>query len=208
MMAAPPRGTRIALVGCGILRAEIDALVERNDWPVDTKLLGAALHDDPLALARALEAVLARTAGPCVLVGYGACSPGFDALVARRGAIRLGGENCLAQLLGEARYHDALADGAYFLLERWARDWPRAMPRTFGKKLSVLREILHVDRRYLLAIETPCSGDFREAAERAARDADLPLRWTQVGLEPLERAIGDALAWARARAGDAREVAS
>ncbi len=199
-------GPRVALVGCGILRAEIDALIARNGWIVETRLLGAALHDDPPALARALEAALGGAPRPCVLVGYGACSPGLDALVARRGAIRLAGDNCVAQLLGEGRYHDALADGAYFLLERWARDWPRAMPRTFGPKLSVLREIFHVDRRYLLALETPCSSDFHAAAERAARDADLPLRWARAPLEPLEAALGDALARARATT-DLREVA-
>jgi hypothetical protein len=199
---------RLALVGCGILRAEIEAIVARNRWPLDTKLLGAALHEDPPALARALEAALGRAQGPRLLVGYGACSPGFDALVARHGAIRLAGENCLAQLLGEARYHEAIADGAYFLLERWARDWPRAMPRAFGPKLSVLREILHVDRRYLLAVETPCSGDFRAAAEQAARDADLPLRWTHAALEPLERAIRAAMHAAQERADRPREAAS
>jgi hypothetical protein len=184
----------MTLVGCGILRAEVEALVAKNGWDVEVKWLGAALHDEPVTLARAHDAALGRARRPCVLVGYGACAAGADALVARHGVVRLEGENCLAQLLGEERYHEAIADGAYFLLERWARDWPRAMPRNFGPRLSVLREIFHVDRRYLLALETPCSGDYREAAEHAGRDVDLPVRWLRVTLDTLEAGLSRAMA--------------
>jgi hypothetical protein len=191
---------RVAVIGCGILRDEIEALRGELALDVDLKLLGAGLHEDPLRLGVAFDAALARASRPCVVIGYGACSPRLERRLDEPGIVRLSGDNCLAQLLGEARYRDELSAGAYFLLPRWARDWPEVRARAFGPRLSVLREILHVDRRYLLAIETPCGRDFRDDAERVARDVALPLRWTSVSLAPLGRALGAAVERARGAA--------
>ena len=64
----------------------------------------------------------------------------------------------------------------------------------FGKKLSVVREIFGSSHKYLLALRTPCSGNFTEAAETAAAFVDLPLMWMDVDLSCLETVLSDLLA--------------
>lgn len=99
------------------------------------------------------------------------------------------GCNCVARLLGPEIYRRECAAGALFLLEGWARDWPRWARATFGADGAVLRELLQVDHRYLLGVRTPCSGDFRAEAAAVAQRTGLPVRWLDVGLTDLAAAL-------------------
>jgi hypothetical protein len=56
-----------------------------------------------------------------------------------------------------------------------------------------MREIVCGDRRYLLAVRTPCSADFAVEAKSAADTVGLPLRWVEATLDHLERALSDAI---------------
>lgn len=102
------------------------------------------------------------------------------------------GCNCVARLLGPETYRHECEAGALFLLEGWARDWPRWARATFGAEGAVLRELLRADHRYLLGVRTPCSGDFAGAAAEAGRRAGLPVRWLDVGLAELAAALAPA----------------
>ncbi|MBI5069961.1 MAG: DUF1638 domain-containing protein [Deltaproteobacteria bacterium] len=93
-----------------------------------------------------------------------------------------------------ARYRREQEAGAYFLLEDWAGHFPEAI-RALGS-LTAVREIFQGAHRYLLALTTPCSGDYRAAAEEVARLTGLPLRWEQVDLETLAGQVEWALAGA------------
>ncbi len=99
------------------------------------------------------------------------------------------GCNCVAQLLGPRTYRRECEGGALFLLEGWARDWPRWARATFGTDGPVLRELLQADYRYLLGVRTPCSGDFRAEAAAIACRTGLPMRWLDVGLGDLAAAV-------------------
>jgi hypothetical protein len=92
-------------------------------------------------------------------------------------------------LLGNELFTDELDQGAFFLLEDWARRWNHIVFKTFGKYPQVIRTIFQSDRRYLLGIRTPCSGDFKVQAEEAGRMVDLPLRWMDVSLDHLESVL-------------------
>ena len=103
-----------------------------------------------------------------------------------------------AELCGDAAgaggvYPPNSPQGAFFLLEDWACRWDAILARGMGTNLKVIRNIFQGDRQYLLALRTPCSGDFREAAEAAGRRVGLPVRWRDVSLEHLERALEQAL---------------
>jgi hypothetical protein len=98
------------------------------------------------------------------------------------------GCDCIALLLGEAVRQRETAAGALFLLEDWAREWPRWAAATFGGSEAVVREILGRDHRYLLCLRTPCSGDFSGEAAEAGRCTGLPVRWLEVGLAHLASA--------------------
>lgn len=200
MKAAPPPavaadGPRV-LVGCGILRKEVEYLIAKNGWDLETHFLAAALHNNleklSAQLGTALEAEERR--GRDTLVFYGCCHPLMDRLLREHHTLRTQGQNCVAMLLGHARFMEELEQGAYFLMEDWALSWEPVITAVFGQKLAVTREIFHSSHKYMVALRTPCSSDFTQAAEAAARYVDLPLVWMDVGLEHLEAALAGAMA--------------
>jgi hypothetical protein len=54
-------------------------------------------------------------------------------------------------------------------------------------------KIFRSDRKYVVGVRTPCSGDFQAEAERAAGLVGLPLRWMDALLDNLESVIKAAL---------------
>ncbi|MBF0423016.1 MAG: DUF1638 domain-containing protein [Magnetococcales bacterium] len=185
----------IRLVGCGILRKETDFLISKNGWQVDAHYLQSSLHNYLARLKTTLVDVLNKNdkENRETVVFYGACHPQMDTLLQERRLHRTEGQNCIVMLLGYERFMDELSHGAYFLLEDWALTWEPLLTGIFGNNIMVIREIFHSSHKYILAIRTPCSSDFTEAAEAAARFVDLPLSWTETGLDHLESVLSTAL---------------
>jgi hypothetical protein len=185
---------RLLLIGCGILSREVCWLVRKNGWPVDTTFLDSSLHVDLGRLGTRLTATLREHARRRTIVCYGTCHPLMDDILAEAGALRTEGQNCAEMLLGHQAFADELQQGAFFLLEDWARTWPQIIAATFRTtNLAVVREIFHLDRRYLLALRTPLSGDFAEQARDAGLLVDLPVRWRDVSLDHLEAVLSAAI---------------
>jgi hypothetical protein len=181
------------LLGCGIFAKEIARLIEKNHWHLETAFLDSALHNHLDRLSRGLSGSLAKRRDRDIVVFYGCCHPLIDRMVADAGALRVVGQNCVEMLLGRDRFDRELEDGAFFLLEEWAIRWRTITDHLYGKNPDVLREIFAGDRRSMLAVRTPCSDDFTQAAEAAAATVGLPLRWTDTGLEHLEAVLADAI---------------
>lgn len=194
----------LVLVGCGILRKEVDYLIAKNRWWVETRFLDSALHNYFDRLARQLERGLdaQAEAGRDAFVFYGACHPLMDRMLERHHVVRTSGQNCIVMLLGYERFMAELARGAYFLVEDWALTWEPMITACFGSNPAVVREIFHSSHQRILALRTPCSGDFTAAAEVAARFVDLPLEWLDVDLAHLETVLAEAIE--RAEEGRAR----
>lgn len=186
----------LRLVGCGILHKEVDHLVAKNGWNVETEFLDSALHNYLNRLSKELDGALTsdEQAGRNTVVFYGSCHPNMDAILLRHHTLRTHGQNCIDILLGYELFMEELAKGAYFLLEDWALTWEPMLTQAFGSNVTVLREIFHGSHKYMIAIRTPCSGDFKAAAEAAATYVDLPLQWLDVGLEHLESVLAEAIA--------------
>lgn len=183
------------LIGCGILAREIRSVIARNGWPLETVLFDSALHNDFVSLEDSLASTLNACGANHTIVFYGCCHPRMDEIVAGAAAIRTQGQNCVEMLLGPDIFARELEAGAYFLFEPWARNWLHVISGSFGTtQPDVIRAIFGEDRRYLLGVRTPCSGDFTAAAERASHSAGLPLRWMDVSLDHLEQTLRDALA--------------
>lgn len=180
------------LISCGILRSEVECLVRANDWQLDTLFLKSSLHFDFDQLEQSLTATMKKHAGREMTVAYGVCHPLMDRIVSGYGALRLPCQNCVEMLLGSDVFTGLLSKGAYFLLEEWALNWDDIMRRTFGGP-AVTREIFRSDRRMLVAVKTPCSGDFAAAAESAAKSVGVPLEWLTVDLSHLESYLVDTL---------------
>lgn len=183
----------LLLVGCGILHKEVRFLIAKNGWPLDTALMASALHSDLERLERGLRGALAKHRRRRPIVFYGCCHPRMDEILEEAGTLRTEGQNCVEMVLGKELFTEELLNGAFFLFEDWALDWDRVSRITFGDHPEIMREILQGDRRYLLGLRTPCSGDFAAAAERVAYATGLPLRWMGVGLDHLEVVLRDAI---------------
>lgn len=184
---------RLLMVGCGILHKEIRWLVRKNGWPLDTVMLGSALHNDFHKLSKGLTATLERYREREPIVFYGCCHPRMDQILESARTFRTTGQNCVEMLLGRELFMQELEQGAYFLLEDWAIHWRHVTRGAFGDNLKVMREVFQLDRQYILALKTPCSDDFTALAETAAGEVDLPLRWMEVGLEHLEAVLREAV---------------
>jgi len=186
----------LSLVGCGILRKEVDFLIQKNGWSVTTLFLNSALHNYFNRLHDELNAALSAevTAGREPIVFYGACHPRMETILETHQTLRTPGQNCIVMLLGYERFMVELEQGAYFLLEDWALTWEPMITQAFGTNLTVVREIFHSSHKLMIALRTPCSADFAAAAEAAAAFVDLPLRWLDVDLAHLEAALAQVIA--------------
>ncbi len=185
----------LVLVGCSILHKEVDFLIEKNNWHIETHYLNSALHNYFNRLSSELNEALdeEQQKGKDTLVFYGSCHPQMEDLLEQHQTCRTHGQNCVVMLLGYDYFMQELSKGAYFLLEDWALTWEPMIIECFGNNIAVIREIFHSSHKYFLALRTPCSSDFTEAAEKAAAFIDLPLHWLDIDLQELESVMADAI---------------
>ncbi len=189
--------TPLLLLGCGILQKEIRFLIKKKGWLLETCFLDSALHIDYEKLSLSLTTALNQHQTREKIVFYGTCHPLMDTILGNANTFRTKGQNCVEMLLGPELFRAELEQGAFFLLEEWARDWEQIVTATFGTNREVIREIFQGDRNRLLCITTSCSDDFKVEAEAAARLVGLPLRWMQVSLDHLESVLSAVLACKR-----------
>jgi len=182
------------LIGCGILEKEIRCLADRNGWPLRTTFLPSGLHVDFARLENGLGKCLRQHEDEPLLVFYGACHPRMDQILHAAHALRTQGQNCVDIYLGHEMFCRELEQGAFFLFEDWALHWKEIVGGVMPGNPEIMRSIFRSAHKYLLAIRTPCSGDFRAEAEAVSRMTTLELRWVDVGLEHLEANLAGVLA--------------
>lgn len=185
--------TKLQLVGCGILKKEINSLIKKNNWLINTDYLPASLHINLKQLSNALEQGLVRHHDEQTIVFYGACHPRMDTLLNNANTLRTLGQNCVAMLLGEAEFNRELANGAFFLLDDWAQHWDAVIFKTFGSNIEIIRDIFHDQHRYLLSLRTPYSDDFTQEATYISAMLSLPVVWRDVTLEHLESVLQETI---------------
>ncbi len=185
----------LVMVGCGILHKEVEFLIKKNGWNIETQFLVSSLHNYFDKLYSQLDTTLDfdDQKGRQTIVFYGSCHPRMDDILEKHHTLRTHGQNCIVMLLGYERFMEELSLGAYFLLEDWALSWEPMITECFGNKITVVREIFHSSHKKMIAIRTPCSTDFNAAAEAAARFVDLPLEWLDADLNHLESVLTDAI---------------
>ncbi len=193
--ADPVTGKPLVMVGCGILHKEVDYLIKKNGWNVETQYLDSALHNYLGKLSDQLNAALTadEQQGRETVVFYGCCHPKMEGILEQHHTVRTQGQNCIVMLIGYEKFMAELEKGAYFLLEDWALTWEPMITQAFGSNLAVIREIFHSSHKFIIAIRTPCSSDFTAAAEAAAAFVDLPLEWINADLGHLETVLAEAI---------------
>lgn len=186
------------IIGCGILEKEIRFLIEKNCWQNRTAFLPSGLHVDFARLQSSLEKCLRHYAGHPAVVFYGACHPRMDQILDEAHVIRTPGQNCVDIYLGHKMFCRELEQGAFFLFEDWALHWEEIVGAVMPGDPEIMRSIFRSAHKYLLAIRTPCSGDFSAEAEAVSAMTSLELRWVDVGLEHLEANLAATLGRAKA----------
>jgi hypothetical protein len=183
----------ILILGCGILQKEIQFLIKKNGWPLDTVWLPSGLHVDFDKLEHSLSKVLRRHDEEPAIAFYGACHPCMDQILSAADVIRTPGQNCIDIYLGHDMFCQELEQGAFFLFEEWAISWKTIVGGVMPGAPEIMRNIFRGAHSYLLAIRTPCSGDFSAEAAAVSCMTDLELRWVEVGLEHLEANLATTL---------------
>lgn len=189
-----PMSTRPYLIGCGILEREIRFLAEKNGWDLRQTFLPSGLHVDFERLNNSLGKCLSQHKGEEVIVFYGACHPRMDQIIEAAGTVRTPGQNCVDIYLGHETFCRELEAGAFFLFEDWTRHWKEIVGSVMPGNPEIMKDIFQGAHKYLLAIRTPCSGDFTAEAEAVSSMTSLPLRWLDAGLEQLEYNLAATLA--------------
>lgn len=185
---------RILLLGCGILKKEIEFLVEKNKWNIDLVFFDSSLHCSYNQLSQSLTSGLCKYSDRTKIVFYGECHPQIDQILSGCNAIRTAGQNCIEMLLGHETFTREVSDGAFFMLEEWAARWKQLLDKSFGtQNIEIIREIFKGDRKYYLCIRTPCSGNFTDNVKIAAEFMDIPIRWMDTTLDHLEDTLLQAI---------------
>ncbi len=182
-----------AVIACGALAFDVRAICTRRGWDVSVLPVDALLHNQPSAIAPAVDAL--RAEHDVVALAYADCGTGgaLDAL----GLPRLAGAHCYDVFAGSEAVAAALQEepGTYFLTDFLARTFEHTVIRELGlDRWPELREdyFRHYTRVMWLAQRpTPAT---RACAQRAAARLGLPLVERVVGVAGLERSLETLLA--------------
>jgi hypothetical protein len=189
-----------AVIACGALAAEIQAISRRRGWQVEVHPIPALLHNRPERIAPAVQSELRRLHGRYeqVAVAYGDCGSygALDQALADAPVKRLHGEHCYDVFASEA-VAQALAEepGTYFLTDFLARTFAHTVIRELGlDRHPELREDYFRNYTRVLWLAQRPTPATRAAAQRAAEAIGLPLQELTVGTGALERQLETLLA--------------
>lgn len=180
---------KIMLTGCGILKKEIEMLIRKNKWNIETRFICSSLHIDFDQLEKALIGSLKKQKQQNKIVFYGTCHPRMDEIISDNNTKRTTGQNCVEILLGKKLFTEKLRSGAFFLMEDWAKRWDIVSQKAFGAKKNLMKEIFQQEHKYLLCVKTPVSGDFIADATKVSENVGLPIKWLNVNLQRLEKQL-------------------
>lgn len=172
---------RTALIACGALAREIEAIKRLNRWShVDLTCLPADLHNRPARIAEAVRSKIQalRPRYDRILVVYGDCGTGgaLDAVLAEEGVARIAGPHCYAMFAGAAQF-DELQDaepGTFYLTDFLARQFDSMVIRSLGlDRHPELAELYFGNYTRLLYLAQTDDAALDAAARSAARRLNL-----------------------------------
>ena len=189
--------SRLLVIGCGALAAELAALKRTNSWDqIDVQCMDAALHNRPEHIATRLEALLADQRGNYdrFFIAYADCGThgGVDEVARKFGAERLPGAHCYEFYASSAVFR-ALSDaepGTFYLTDFLAKhfdrlvvtdlkldQYPELEPQLFGHYRKVV---------YLAQVH---DDTLRASATCAAERLGLPLEIIETGYGQLASSL-------------------
>ncbi len=198
---AEPCATGIAIIACGALAKELQALRRLNNWQhIHLSCLDAELHNHPEKIADKLRSRIdqLRPQYAQLFVGYADCGSGgaIDALCEEYGLARLPGAHCYAFFAGEAQF-SAMAEaepGTFYLTDFLARHFERLIIRGYRlDKHPELKEMLFANYTKLTYLAQTEDIDVLDKAQSAAAYLGLPFSSHYTGYSGLESALKNKL---------------
>ena len=189
--------SRLLVIGCGALAAELAALKRTNGWDqIDVQCMDAALHNRPERIATRLEALLADQCGNYdrFFIAYADCGTrgGVDEVARKFGAERLPGAHCYEFYASRAVFH-ALSDaepGTFYLTDFLAKHFDRLVVTDLKlDKHPELEPQLFGHYRKVVYLAQVHDDTLRASAARAAERLGLPLEIIETGYGQLASSL-------------------
>ena len=189
--------SRLLVIGCGALAAELAALKRTNGWDqIDVQCMDAALHNRPEHIATRLEALLADQRGNYdrFFIAYADCGTrgGVDEVARKFGAERLPGAHCYEFYASSAVFR-ALSDaepGTFYLTDFLAKHFDRLVVNDLKlDKHPELEPQLFGHYRKVVYLAQVHDDTLRAGAARAAERLGLPLEIIETGYGQLASSL-------------------
>ena len=207
---SPTESPAVSVIACGALGPSIREIASRRQWAVDLHLLPALLHNQPRAIAPAVES-LARdllAEGRRVVLAYADCGTygALDDVCQRLSLQHLGGQHCYDVFAGASEVAALFADepGTYLLTDFLVKSFRRTVLRELGldRHPELWGDYFAHYRRVVWLAQRP-NAELESEARAVAALFDLPLEILNVGTGSLEVELEGLLRSAQSRRAEA-----
>lgn len=143
-------------LSCGVLRTELQALLDQDRIRGELIFLDSMLHMDPPRLEQVLHKLLGQqtAAARCLVLVYGDCCSRMLDLTRQFHVGRVNAINCAQLLVGRARYRQFMQQQAFLVLPEWAGRWRQIMHHELGLSEQVARDLMGEHRGMLVYLDT------------------------------------------------------
>ena len=185
------------IIACGAVAREVLAVVRLNGWThVDVRCLPAGLHNEPHAIAGAVDGMLRELAAgyDAVFVAYADCGTAgaLDAVLDEHGVARLPGAHCYAFFAGGTAWDELQEEepGTFYLTDFLVRHFDALVIRGLGlDRHPELRDDVFGNYRRLVYLAQVDDPDLLARAEAAAEQLGLAYEVRRTGYGQLQPAL-------------------
>jgi hypothetical protein len=185
------------IIACGAVAREVLAVVRLNGWThVEVRCLPAGLHNEPHAIAGAVDGMLRELAAgyDAVFVAYADCGTAgaLDAVLDEHGVARLPGAHCYAFYAGGTAWDELQEEepGTFYLTDFLVRHFGALVIRGLGlDRHPELRDDVFGNYRRLVYLAQVDDPELLARAEAAAEQLGLAYEVRRTGYGQLQPAL-------------------